>query len=289
MPTFFIRKVSGWSYADSSGSGFSLGDFYAAGASIGQLRVIDPTGRPYVIDYIGAGAGVGLGIKIPMKIAGSKLLGISVKGLHKPMRKAINTAADGLDKAGKIVSGGEGSQRAADSYAGDDDGAVFEPDPVNDKLPDWAHPSGGIIFVGADCKTDDLQPADLEGLCIWCNIDLRLIFGSSGAAMLFGLDPAIRPRLERIVRKSEPLQSSSFFETMFAPVKAELVAADYVVEVIGDAKGLIFFGGASFDLGAGGSLLGYIGTTHCRPELKRELPEQDTPVGDPGGDSLPWL
>src|ERR1700709_1251855 len=114
MPTFFIKKRSDWQYAENSGSDVKIGVLAAAGASIGQVRMIDPHGRPYILDCFGAGGGVGLTIKIPMKIAGSKLLGVSVKDFHKPERKLINAAVEGADKTRNRVSAVISEQRGID-------------------------------------------------------------------------------------------------------------------------------------------------------------------------------
>jgi hypothetical protein len=263
MPTFFIKKRSDWQYAENSGSDLKIGVLAAAGASIGQVRIIDPHGRPYILDYFGAGGGVGLTIKIPMKIAGSKLLGVSVKNFHKPERKLINAAVEHADKARNQVSTVTSEKRSIENGAND---AVFDKDISDQIIPGELHPSSGIIFVGAGCASDDLLPADFGGLCAYCNVDARFIFGSTGTAMLVGLDPAYRPRLERLL-----LNSTSFAEIpLFGGAASALVAADYFLEMLAKAKAALFFGGASWDLGAGAAAMGYLGNTRCRPEHKAE-------------------
>jgi hypothetical protein len=259
MPTFFIKKRSDWQYAENSGSDVKIGVLAAAGASIGQVRMVDPHGRPYILDYFGAGGGVGLTIKIPMKIAGSKLLGVSVKSFHKPERKLINAAVEGADKTRNRVSAVISEQRGIDDGADD---AVFDKDIADRIIPEDLHPSAGIIFVGAGCASDELSPADFGGLCAYCNVDARLIFGSTGTALLVGLDPAHRPRLERLI-----VNSMSFAEVpLFGGTASALVAADYFLEMLAKAKAALFFGGASWDLGAGAAAMGYLGNTRCRPE-----------------------
>jgi len=287
MPTFFIRKRSGWKYADNSGDDAKLGDFAAAGISRGQLRLLDPTGAPYVLDYYAGGAGVGVGAKIPIKVVG-KVMGAAAAKASRSLIKKINHAMEKSDDVRNAFMAGRGGERAQINAidnlgASDQEYADFDEDWSNYIVPEVLRPSGGLIFVGAKCTSEDLQPSDFSGLFYYTNLDARICYGLSGSGFFLGLDPSIRPRLNRMLTEMTPrLNSSGSFITkltarLVAGFQTEALVADYAMELLGNAKAFLFFVGLSLDLGAGAAAMGYFGSGRCRPE-RPAIPQAHEPI-----------
>lgn len=222
MLTFFSRDVSAWQFDKTTNSGgFSAG---VAAYQSGNVILRSPDGKSYAFKYRAAGGGIGANIKLPMKIPGRKLFGISVTGLTRDIRRSVN----------KVTGFIEGASRDGGGYVASD---------LNDQvLPDWADPSAGTIFIGPGCKISELRPEDFEGWCVICNIDMGIGLGITGTGMLFGL---------------EYVSHSWFVEYVMNTVPGGRTVRE--LEALANARGLMFFGGADIDFRAGGGVAVLVG------------------------------
>jgi hypothetical protein len=267
VSSFFARGKSRWTYQTSNDSGVKLGDVASVGIGWGKLLLQNPDERDFVLNYKGLGAGLGFGLKIPLKFAGAKNLGGLFKDLDAATIKKLN---DGI----KIVNNSNDTKSDIESAANvgeiDGDSSVYKESFISKFTPDWLQPSSGEILIGSGCKGDDLQPDDFNGLCVYTNIDARVILGGSRTAMFVGMDPILGPKLIRALLGGSP--GTDVYEV--------------VSGVAATAKAAIKFGSLGLDLGLGISNLINVGSTQCS---KRTFPDAPPLVEDPSGGPPPWL